>query len=131
MSILDSLITDRAVPGRYDWRDFNRVEEAVAYVAAILRSHGCDAKVTVKTDWNRGDTLSWSDAERYAGNIKILRDALIGFTETPPVPETIRFLTYQTANDIEKILLDIDDAVERMKKTFVPCGTATCGGDNL
>lgn len=131
MSIIDNLITDRAAPGRYDWRDFNRVEEAVAYVAAELEGYGYAAPVVVKTDWARGDKLSWADAERYVRNVQTLRAAITVFGSTPPAPDTIRFLTYQKANNIEKILADIDEIISVLITTFVPCGPATCGGDYL
>jgi hypothetical protein len=40
MSILDDLIYDRTAPGRYDWRDYNRVAEAMEYLVEELAGHG-------------------------------------------------------------------------------------------
>ena len=36
MSIIDDLIYDRTAPGRYDWRDYNRVTEAMEYLVEEL-----------------------------------------------------------------------------------------------
>ena len=38
MNILDTLITDRIDGATYNWSDFNRVAEAMQYVAARLRA---------------------------------------------------------------------------------------------
>ena len=131
MSIIDTLITDRAAPGRYDWRDYNRVEEAVEYIAAELESYGYSAQVSVKTDWARGNLLRREDAERYIKNVQTLRAAIDVFKTTPAAPDTIRFLTYARANDIEKILVDMEQVIAIMAQTFVACGPATCGEEYL
>lgn len=121
MSIIDTLITDRTAPGRYDWRDFNRVEEAVAYISAELEGLGYSAPVSVKTDWARGDKLSRADADRYVKNVQTLRAVLTVFKDTPAAPESIRFLTYGRANDLEKILVDVEVAIRSMQEIFVHC----------
>ena len=40
-------------------------------------------------------------------------------------------LTVGEANDIEKILEDLDAVILTMTKTFISCGDGLCGGDYL
>lgn len=50
---------------------------------------------------------------------------------TPSVPDSMELFTYLKANDIEKILIDVENMIHVMEQTFVACGPATCGGDYL
>ena len=69
--------------------------------------------------------------ERYLQNVSGMRDAITVLKSTPEVPESMCQLTYDKANDIEQILLDVEKQIDVMKSTFVACGPATCGGDYL
>ena len=114
MSIIDTLITDRAAPGSYDWRDFNRVAEAVEYVVNRLSKLGYKADVLTKTDWTRQGIQSRAQMERYIANIKAVRAAL---RLQNSVPDSIRRLTYEGANEIERILSDAEDEINRMLRS--------------
>ena len=114
MSIIDTLITDRAAPGPYDWRDFNRVAEAVEYVVNRLSEIGYRADVLTKTDWTRQGIQSRAQMERYIANIKAVRAAL---WLQNSVPDSIRRLTYEGANEIERILSDAEDEINRMLRS--------------
>ena len=69
--------------------------------------------------------------ERYLQNVSGMRDAITVLKSTPEVPESMCQLTYDKANDIEQILLDVEKQIDVMKSIFVACGPATCGGDYL
>lgn len=114
MSVIDTLITDRAAPGPYDWRDFNRVAEAVEYVVNRLSEIGYRADVLIKTDWTRQGIQSRAQMERYIANIKAVRAAL---WLQNSVPDSIRRLTYEGANEIERILSDAEDEINRMLRS--------------
>lgn len=112
MSILDTLITNRT-GGHYETTDLNRVGQAMQYVAARLRSCGWDVKVSPRTDWVWTDNVTPTEAQRYLGNLRKIRTALALFKTTPQLPEGARPFNVQEANDIEKILLDVEDMVQR------------------
>mgnify|MGYP005777462527 CR=1 FL=1 len=114
MSVIDTLITDRAAPGPYDWRDFNRVAEAVEYVVNRLSEIGYRADVLTKTDWTRQGIQSRAQMERYIANIKAVRAAL---QLQNSLPDSIRCLTYEGANEIERILSDAEDEINRMLRS--------------
>lgn len=117
MSVIDTLITDRTpedVTNRTplkcaaDHVCLNRVEEACAYIAEYLG-------VTIQTKtWNMEDWRKDSDMVRIRNNIKTLIDAYYVKNSTPSLPYEIRYASVTEANNIEKILMDIDDLYQNM-----------------
>ena len=81
--------------------------------------------------WYESDIPTESSMEMYLQNVSEMRDAITAVESTPEVPESMGQLTYDKANDIEKILLDVEKQIGVMESTFVACGPATCGGDYL
>lgn len=126
MSILDTLITNRT-GGHYDITDLNRVGQAMQYVAARLRSCGWDVKVSPRTNWEWTDPATPTEAQRYLSNLRKLRTALVLFQTTPPVPGGARPFNVQEANDIEKILLDVEDMVQRTIASYFYSGDLYAG----
>lgn len=114
MSIIDTLITDRTTPGPYDWRDYNRVGEAVEYVVKRLSEIGYKADVLTKTDWTRQDIQSQTQMAQYIANIKAVRAAL---QLQSAAPDSINRLTYEGANEIERVLRAAEDEIDRMLRS--------------
>lgn len=116
MSIIGTLITDRTQAdvdarngkGTYNASDLNRVAAAMNYVAGRLESAGYDPHISPKTDWKDDDWVDPSAQAVYLGYLAELRSQFAMMQTTPPVPNDMEKLTYQEANDIEKILEDID-----------------------
>ena len=116
MSIIDTLITDRTQAdvdarngkGTYNESDLNRVATAMNYVAGRLESAGYDPHISPKTDWKDDDWVGPAAQAVYLGYLTELRSQFAMMQTTPPVPNDMEKLTYQEANDIEKILEDID-----------------------
>lgn len=129
MSILDTLITDRVPGAAYDWRDMNRVAEAMEYAAERLRSCGWNVTVTPRR-FTRADFPSPAVFDHYLAQLSKLRDTLTLFITTPAVPgvSTSRpYMTVQEANDIEKILLNIEDMVRRTETAYYYSGDVFAG----
>ena len=130
MSILDTLITDRIDGATYNWSDFNRVAEAMQYVAARLRACGWNIVVSPKGDWTRDDRPTLSAMQQYVGILEKLRSTLRLFAGTPAVPQFSKdknWLEVSEANDIEKILLAIEDMVQRTIDAYYYCGEVYAG----
>ena len=80
--------------GAYNATDLNRVENAVKELSDYLK-----LGLVTKTDWSISDIPTREEMTRYLNNIKKVARALKGgFT----LPESMDYLTYQGANDIEK-----------------------------
>ena len=111
--------------------DMNRVGLAVAYIAGLLAEYGYIVDVSPKTDWGIGDEPILAQLERYQADVATIRGVVGAFATTPEAPPDVYGLTWQEANDIEKILLDVDRVLAIIASTFVACGEATSGGDYL
>lgn len=110
------LITDRTKAdvingtekGSYTASDLNRVGAAMNYVADRLRAAGYDPHISPKTDWKETDYPTPQTMERYLGDLEELRWQFSVMQITHTVPKDMVNLTYQEANDIERILEDVD-----------------------
>jgi hypothetical protein len=107
-----------SLKGAYNLTDMNRVESAVEYVANRLTEAGYVVLPIVKKDWNGSDKPALDDIKRYMKNIADIRAALATFSTTPEAPTTKKRLTYQMANDMEQILMDVDDLISRMVSAY-------------
>ena len=104
--------------GTYNASDLNRVGNAVTYVAGRLTEAGYFVPVSPKIDWTESDIPKESDMQTYLEDVEILRSALTVLPETPEVPEDMEGLTYEEANDIERILLAVDDLITKMINSY-------------
>ena len=117
MSVIDTLITNRT-GGYYGIDDLNRVGDAMYYIAERLRSCGLDITVDPRTDWVLTDQVNVSTANLYLRNLQKIRDALTLFVTTPDVPDGESHFNAKEANDIEKILIDVEQLITNMIETL-------------
>ena len=114
--------------GRYNHTDMNRVESAVEALSARFVEEGYLASpLTVKTDWNRWSCPTLTDMERYLGNIERLRKLVPVYPTTPVTPTVKQKLDYNLANDIEKILVDLDDILTKIPQSVYRAGEIYSG----
>lgn len=147
---------DSGLKGTYNASDVNRVESAVAYLQDAVNGlplklidymnaigvapdvlfqvpYEYPISLETYTNWQRAEDDFRLAIDRYLGNIKSLRGVLELPDGTPDVPIDIEQMTYQEANDIEKILLAVNDALialEELKKSLidlVPPSWRRCG----
>ena len=117
--------------GCYNYIDLNRVEEWCKYLSDLLNSYGYVNLIDEKTNWNVNDIQTVEQMERYLKNVKTLIETFAIKKDTPNLPETMNKLTYSQANDIEKILFDINNLIQYTEKNFVFSGVANCGQNRL
>ena len=89
--------------GSYNYSDLNRVERAVEEISDEL-----GLGLITKTDWGMWDIPTQSEMERYLSNVRVIRDHFSIETE---IPTSMSNLSYEGANNIEKILLSAASAV--------------------
>lgn len=129
MSIIDTLITGRVPGAAYDWRDMNRVAEAMEYVAERLRAYGYTIEVTPRR-FTREDKPTPTVFAHYLEQLGKLLGVLSLFITTPPVPGVCAerpYMTVQEANDIERILLDIDRMLSNIADAWFYAGEIYAG----
>ena len=130
-----TLITDRTAEdvanktakGFYNASDLNRVGAAVQYVAERFAAQGYEVTVRPKTDWLASDIPTASEMEAYRQDIAALRRLIAVLRSTPETPETMRFLDYIKANDIERILLDLDALLTNAAAAWYQSGELFAG----
>lgn len=103
-----------SLKGAYNITDLSRVENAVLYVIERLHTAGWYLAVESKLDWTYSDYPSVSEMQRYLNNIRLLRNSLP--TGLPKVADSILRFSYVEANDIERILEMLDEAVVNIMK---------------
>lgn len=93
--------------GCYNIFDLNRVESNVETICDKLKIFGIKLNLATKTDWKFGDIFDSTAKVRYLQNIEIIRNAWHRYVDTPQTPPDYKHFSY--ANDIEKILFDIQE----------------------
>lgn len=132
---INTLVTDRTAAdvaagtdkGYYNATDLNRVGEAVAHIAERLTGYGYAVEVSPKADWSESDTPTASQMETYRLNIARLRAVIAVMAATPETPERMRALDYVKANDIERILQDLDTLINNMEQAWFFSGDLYAG----
>ena len=97
------ILSTLATKGAYNYSDLNRVERAVAEI-----SDRASLGLVTKTDWGAWDIPRTSDMTRYLNNIKTIKTR---YNINIALPDSMNHLTYETANNIEKILLAAYEAI--------------------
>lgn len=123
---ISTLITDRTAldvtrgtaKGQYNASDLNRIGGAVNYVAERLRELGHDVNTSQKTNVNDTEWISVGEGKQLLKDLEMLRSEIAVFQSTPNVPTTMERLGYAGANDIEKILLDLDALISQTQLTL-------------
>lgn len=113
--------------GSYNATDLNRVGSAVEYVAGRLRDYGYAAAVNPKKDWTMENFPTPEQMERYLADVETLRSALAVLPTTPETPADMEKLTYTEANNIEKILEDVDLLLAYMAQAWYYSGDVYAG----
>ena len=97
-----------AMKGAYNYNDLNRVGFAMQYLAERLKTFGYSVNIYPKTDWTELEWPTPSDMDLYLSNLAALRSAFVQMQSTPNVPNSLNKMSIVEANNIEKILEDID-----------------------
>ncbi|MCQ2911398.1 MAG: hypothetical protein MJ244_04335 [Clostridia bacterium] len=116
--------------GNYNASDLNRIESWMEYLKELLNEYGYFVTFTTKTDWEIGigKPNMTSEINRIKTNLQKLKDAYFVMQSTPEVPSTDRLsINYVEANNIEKIMVDIEFLINNMAASFIYCGTVYCG----
>jgi len=109
----------RSNKGAYTSVDLNRVGEAILYLADILNGYGYKVVVTPKTDWDGTETLQdHSLVAHYLEQVRKIRNTLTLPAGSPEVPADFEGLTYEEANDIERILLIAETSIKKMANSW-------------
>lgn len=148
MSIIDELITDRAendlqelkrllslavdqwteeelawfisgkVKGSYKAADMNRVGIAIRYLVDRLSEIGISVNAPAKVDWTLEDIPTANQALFYTVYVRTIRNALTMPDDVPGITNGLTNLTYEKANDIERILAAVYNMIQNVQSNI-------------
>ena len=78
-------------------------------------------------EWQYTDTMLESDVLLYLANIAALRDVIQLPPDVPPIPTIDRWIDWMAANDIERIVYELDRMIYGIVPLFRRCGTFRAG----
>ena len=120
-----SVHTDENLRGSYNSSDRNRVADALNFILGTLRHNGYEPIGRVKSDWREGDIIKASDN---ANLITRLQEAELVLPHISlEIPDNLDYLSWRTANAIERILSDMFDNYERLADSWLWCGEGYAG----
>ena len=102
------VVATPATKGAYNYSDLNRVEMAVAELSDMF-----GLGLTTKTDWNYLNIPFDDDMQRFLSNIRAIRRFYPNPSSAPPLPDSMSKLTYEMANNIEKILVGVFESAAK------------------
>lgn len=105
--------------GDYNYTDFNRVGQAIQFLADELNDYGYSITVTAKQDYDESYIITLSDMINMINDVKAIKDKFYG---TTVLPVTMKKLTYENANNIEKLLYEVSTYIYYMRQSFFYCG---------
>ena len=129
---MDALLGNKK--GVYSFEDLNRVETAVKEIAAEFPSLGTHSDVTTKTDWGLPEDFSiseypvYSQMNRYLYNVHRIKEVLL---IPANLPLSMDGLTWEGANNIEKVLQIAVERIEGIKQAWKYSGEIYAGEEIL
>lgn len=129
---------DAGLKGCYNYTDINRVRAAVTALAASLNAEGYKVAVLPvlagespsaleDRDFTEKDVVYKAQWEKYINNVRAIREAFYTFDDTGPLPQPNERINYAYANNIEKVLEDVDVLLWFMTQSYRRCGAFTAG----
>nr|DAG72228.1 MAG TPA: hypothetical protein [Caudoviricetes sp.] len=110
----------------------NRIDTQLVWIKNRLRTYGYSTQIVFAgKDWsNSNEIVDRVSYELVFKNVKNAKDNFWVYSTTPEIPTYL--YGWREANDIEKVLEDITDAIYDMIDCMKQCNEVTCGeGDTL
>lgn len=134
MSVIDELIYDRTENDIYndtekayiDYNDLNRIERAVKFISDLLNEYGYTNNTNNKIDWEMRDFRTKKQANRIKNNYINIKSAFDKFV----VPD-FEWSSIDEANDIERILWDINYKIGNIYNYSIHSGVANLGQNRI
>ena len=110
--------------GWYDYRDLNRVGEAMIYIRDRLKAVGEIVDIKPRTDCVLPDWPTRTAIIEYLSNIEKRRNVMPVPIETPT---SGMLLNYEEANDIERILEYLEILIDKIEQAYLYSGEIYAG----
>ncbi len=106
------------VKGAYNYTDLNRVGEACTYLYNVFVENGyiVDGYTALRTDWTISDIPTLNDMQTYINTLQALKNV---YNLSQTIPNSMSRLNFENANNIEKLLVKLDEALSNMQSVFI------------
>ena len=104
----------------------NRIEAKQDELKNLFNDMGYWNTPISTRQWAYADIFEGTQFDRILNNLEILIKAFFIYKDTPNVPDN-NYRKYQTINDVEKIIYDLDVMINDVKSRYKRCGTFRCG----
>lgn len=88
---------------------------------------GTEIGTSEDREWRETDIVWLSQWRQFIANVQALRDAYTALSTTPELPQPTDKLGIEGANNIERVLADIDTLISCMIASYRRCGTFNAG----
>lgn len=122
--------TEQLERGMYTTVTLNRVAAKVVELASALKESGYDVAADIPT-YTVNDTFTRSHVVNYLAAVAAIRAAFPAGDETPEAPDISRWIDYEAANDIERLLYEVSHTIEGAKAIMRVSGSFTAGNDYI
>lgn len=95
----------------------NRIEGNTEYICDLLNSNGYYVSVETKR-WNREDIPNINEINRMKNNLEKLKQSFYIYNTTPSTDNSKISLNFRDINNMEKILFDIDEIIQKLYKSY-------------
>lgn len=117
--------------GTYNCSDLNRVGRVLNWLRDQLNIVcGIDIQFNAKTDWTDWDEPTLTQMRVYQHQIQQIRNAIAYPENTANVP-SIQYLSFEDANNIERILQICDQQITSMQTAYRYTGATICAAGGL
>lgn len=113
--------------GAYNYTDLNRVGNAINLLIEKLNLAGYNFEYSAKTDWNLNDIPSYEELSILISTITKIRNSFKMFDSTPVAPSSVQKMTYNTANNFEKIIFDAYTLIDSAPYSYYYAGEIFAG----
>ena len=104
----------------------NRIESKQEELKSLFNDIGYWNTPISTRQWAYADIFEGTQFDRILNNLEILIKAFFIYKDTPNVPDN-NYRKYQTINDVEKIIYDLDVMINDVKSNYRECGTFESG----
>ena len=111
--------------------DLNRVETKVKELVEVLRGYGYTVGYVSPghSEWAYDGTMKEPDVLLYLANIAALRRVIPLPEDIPPIPTIDEWIDWTAANDIERIVYELDRMIYGIVPLFRRCGAFRAGNN--
>jgi hypothetical protein len=104
----------------------NRIESKQQLLKGLFEEVGYWSVPILTKQWLYTDIFKGEEFDRILHNLEVLKKSFFVYKNTPNIPDN-NYRKYQTINDVEKILYDLDVMINDVKSHYKECGTFECG----